>query len=150
MPKPTKTQARYLAYLAMSREELIARFHAEGKFRVQDKTVQGCINLGWARRVPTGGVELTEAGRALLPAPEAPAAWVIGSVKAEDAPIGVQLWPTRSPKYAPNFTLARVEVMGEGERSWVQWTYESGTGRVFALGESVAVQTREPLPSASN
>lgn len=61
-------------------------------------------------------------------------------VKAEDAPIGVQLWPTTAPQYAPNFTLASVAVVRTATGSHVVWTYESGTTRTFALGEEVACQ----------
>jgi hypothetical protein len=61
-------------------------------------------------------------------------------IKAEEAPIGVQLWPTRSPLYAPNFTLASVSVVRTATGSHVVWTYESGTTRVFALGEDVACE----------
>lgn len=60
-------------------------------------------------------------------------------VIAEDAPIGVQLWPTTSPKYAPNFTLATVAILRTSTGRHVVWTYESGATRVFFLGERVAV-----------
>lgn len=59
-------------------------------------------------------------------------------VVAEDAPIGVQLWPTRTPEYAPNFTLASVAVVRSEAPTYVVWTYESGTVRTLALGEQVA------------
>lgn len=67
-------------------------------------------------------------------------------ITAEDAPIGVQLWPTSSPKYAPNFTLAAVEVVtrktrdasGTHETAVVFWTYENSNTRSFSLGEQVA------------
>lgn len=67
-------------------------------------------------------------------------------VIAEDAPIGMQLWPTVSPKHAPNFTLAAVEVVtrkvrdasGTYDSSHVEWTYENGTTRLFSVGEKVA------------
>ena len=62
------------------------------------------------------------------------------SVVAEDAPLGVQLWPTRSPEYAPNFTLERVETVRDINGTHVRWVYQSGTTRVFRLGESVTVQ----------
>lgn len=70
-------------------------------------------------------------------------------VVAEDAPLGVQLWPTTAPEHAPNFTLAAVEVIrrtlrdtsGFYEHASVVWTYESGTTRSFVLGEKVAVET---------
>lgn len=61
-------------------------------------------------------------------------------VVAEDAPLGVLLWPVRDPKFAPNFTLERVEVVRTENRSFVRWVYQSGTERVFGLGEQVVVQ----------
>ena len=64
------------------------------------------------------------------------------SVIAEDAPIGVQLWPTRSPAYADNFTLMEVQVVRGEVRSYVRWIYRNGNERTFSLGESVAVQYR--------
>ena len=72
----------------------------------------------------------------------------ITTVTAEAAPIGIQIWPTMSPEYAPNFTLMAVEVVtrklrdasGTYERTCVEWTYESGNVRTFDLGEHVAVQ----------
>ena len=62
------------------------------------------------------------------------------TVVAENAPLGVQLWPTTSPKYADNFTLASVAVVRTESRSFVEWTYRSGATRMFGLGEQVAVQ----------
>lgn len=62
------------------------------------------------------------------------------SVIAEDAPLGVQLWPTRSPEFAPNFTLERVEIVRTEARTFVRWVYQNGNERVFKLGESVTVQ----------
>lgn len=71
-------------------------------------------------------------------------------VTAEDAPIGVQLWPTTAPQYARNFTLLSVQVVTRKIRDtageWFEypatviWTYESGKQRRFRLGERVAVQ----------
>lgn len=61
------------------------------------------------------------------------------SVVAEDAPIGVQLWPTRSPEFAPNFTLGRVDIARTEIGTFVRWIYQGGTERVFRLGETVAV-----------
>lgn len=61
------------------------------------------------------------------------------TVVAEDAPIGIQLWPTRSPEFAPNFTLASVEIVRTEVRRFVRWTYQSGNVRTFDLGEKVAV-----------
>lgn len=70
------------------------------------------------------------------------------TVIAQDAPIGIQLWPTTSPEFAPNFTLAAVEVVtrklrdqyGDQEITVVTWTYENGNVRTFGLGEEVACQ----------
>jgi hypothetical protein len=70
------------------------------------------------------------------------------TVAAEDAPIGIQIWPTTSPEYAPNFTLCAVEVItrkfrdvhGTYERTTVEWHYENGNVRYFDLGQHVAVQ----------
>jgi hypothetical protein len=62
-------------------------------------------------------------------------------VRAELAPIGVQLWPTRSPGYADNFTLASVTVVDHSVRgAYVVWTYRNGKTRTFHVGESVTVQ----------
>lgn len=69
-------------------------------------------------------------------------------ITAEDAPIGVQVWPTISPRYAPNFTIAAVEIVtrklrdtsGTYETSQVIWTYENGNTRTFDLGERVACE----------
>lgn len=71
----------------------------------------------------------------------APGQWVDGDVIAEDAPIGVQLWPTVAPEYAPNFTLARVEVVRDVNGTRVRWEYESGSVRWFRPGEQVACRT---------
>lgn len=63
------------------------------------------------------------------------------TVRAESAPLGVQLWPTRSPEYAPNFTLASVtRFLDANDRECVTWTYQSGTVRTFLVGEEVAVR----------
>lgn len=67
------------------------------------------------------------------------------TVIAERAPIGVLLWPVRAPHYAPNFTLARVEVVHGDESEFVRWTYQSGTVRLFKVGERVGVQ----IPAAA-
>src|SRR5689334_25034917 len=49
------------------------------------------------------------------------------TVKAKDAPLGVQLWPTRGPEFAPNFTLASVtRELGSSGREYVIWPYENG------------------------
>lgn len=63
----------------------------------------------------------------------------IDRVVAEDAPIGVQLWPTVSPMSAPNFTLEFVEIVRTADRTFVRWIYENGKTRVFKLGERVVV-----------
>jgi hypothetical protein len=62
------------------------------------------------------------------------------TVTAEDAPLGVQLWPTISPEFAKNFTLAEVAVVRTATQTYVRWTYESGYKRTFRVGELVAVQ----------
>jgi hypothetical protein len=71
--------------------------------------------------------------------------WVNGSVQAQNAPIGVQLWPTISAEHAPNFTLRTVEVVRSAGPTYVRWTYENGTQRMFYPGEYVAVKTAQPL-----
>lgn len=58
------------------------------------------------------------------------------TVLAEKAPLGILLWPVRAPKYAPNFTLAKVEVAGDV----VTWTYQGGNVRHFRKGERVVVR----------
>lgn len=63
------------------------------------------------------------------------------TVIAEDAPIGVLLWPVRAPQYAPNYTIGRVEIIRTANQHFVRWIYESGTERVFQVGEAVAVRT---------
>ena len=74
---------------------------------------------------------------------EIPAGWTPIDVQAEYAPLGVQLWPTRDAKYAPNYTLAEVQVRRAATRSWVVWVYENGNERTFNLGETVASVVRE-------
>jgi hypothetical protein len=60
-------------------------------------------------------------------------------VTAEDAPLGVLLWPVRDAKYAPNFTLAEVHVSRASDnRRWVRWVYQNGSHRDFTPGERVA------------
>lgn len=61
-------------------------------------------------------------------------------VTAEDAPLGVQLWPTFVPESAPNYTLMRVETVRTEGRSYVRWIYQNGKERSFDLGQQVAVQ----------
>jgi hypothetical protein len=62
------------------------------------------------------------------------------SVIAEHAPIGVQLWPTLTPKSAPNFTLTQVAIVRTAYGSHVEWTYENGSKRSFKIGDTVTVQ----------
>jgi hypothetical protein len=72
------------------------------------------------------------------------------TIAAQDAPIGVQLWPTITAKYALNFTLQSVEIIrrtlrdasGTYDVATVEWTYESGATRTFGLDERVAVRSR--------
>lgn len=72
-----------------------------------------------------------------------PAGWTPIDIQAEYAPIGVQLWPTRDAKYAPNYTLVEVQVRRDASRSWVVWVYENSNERMFPLGEMVASVVRE-------
>jgi hypothetical protein len=64
------------------------------------------------------------------------------TVAAEDAPLGVQLWPTITPAGAPNFTLDRVEIVRDVNGEWVRWTYQNGSVRTFRKGERVVVGWR--------
>jgi hypothetical protein len=57
-------------------------------------------------------------------------------VIAEDAPIGVQLWPTVSPEYAKCWTLAKVIRTANS----VIWEYEDGKTREFLPGDKVACE----------
>lgn len=66
------------------------------------------------------------------------------TVIAEDAPIGVQLWPTTTPESAPNFTLMEVRIVRREGRGYVTWIYENGNERHFDLGERVAVKIELP------
>ena len=61
------------------------------------------------------------------------------TVTAENAPIGVQLWPTLTPESAPNFTLDKVAVVRTENGAHVEWTYQSGNVRTFTVGEEVVV-----------
>jgi hypothetical protein len=82
----------------------------------------------------------------VLPMETKTAAPAATTVIADDAPNGVQLWPTLTPAGAPNFTLERVEIVRDAYRTFVRWVYESGTTRTFILGERVAVEIqRESL-----
>jgi hypothetical protein len=58
------------------------------------------------------------------------------TVIAEDAPIGVLLWPVREARYAPNFTLASVTRTATS----VIWTYENGSTRHFFPGDEITVK----------
>jgi hypothetical protein len=60
-------------------------------------------------------------------------------IKAEDAPLGVPLWPADSEVLLPHHTLEQVEVV-QSVRSlvgnhgpFVRWTFVSGTTRSFRL-----------------
>jgi hypothetical protein len=85
--------------------------------------------------VPTGKVWIPGT-TIVMDAPEPGATPADPTVAAEAAPIGVQLWPTRHPKYAPNFTLAEVKVTGDH----VTWIYQNGKTRHFNVGEQVTVR----------
>jgi hypothetical protein len=67
-------------------------------------------------------------------------------IKAEDAPLGVPLWPADSEALLPHHTLGRVEVVQSvralvGDRgSFVRWTFVSGIARAFRLGEEIVVE----------
>lgn len=71
---------------------------------------------------------------------EEPAAEATTTVVAEEAPIGVLLWPVRAPEFAPSYTLMRVETVRTADRHIVRWIYESGQERTFDAGERVAVK----------
>src|SRR5690606_9608127 len=58
-------------------------------------------------------------------------------VVAEEAPLGVQLWPAH-PGHEKNLTLKSVTREWTGEREIVRWVYEGGAVRTFELGEEVA------------
>jgi hypothetical protein len=62
------------------------------------------------------------------------------TVTAEDAPLGVCLWPVRDDQYASNFTLERVETVRTASGTRVRWVYQSGKDRWFQLGERVVVR----------
>lgn len=61
------------------------------------------------------------------------------TVAAEDAPIGIQIWPTIAPGYAHHFTLDSVELVRDCNGEWVRWTYQDGKTRTFSKGEQVVV-----------
>jgi hypothetical protein len=62
------------------------------------------------------------------------------TVAAQDAPLGVCLWPVKDEQYAPNFTLERVETIRTANGTHVRWVYQSGKDRWFKLGERVAIR----------
>ncbi len=65
-------------------------------------------------------------------------------VIAKDAPLGVQVWPTTSPEYARNFTLASVtRQLAPSGLEFVIWTYQNGTTRMFMANEEVACEFGE-------
>ena len=61
------------------------------------------------------------------------------TVVAEEAPVGVPLWPTREPDHAEFFTLVEVQMVRREERSFVRWVYQSGATREFTPGTGVVV-----------
>lgn len=63
-------------------------------------------------------------------------------VVAEDAPIGVQLWPTRPGHVTAwkNFTVREVQIVRTETRRFVRWVYYSGVTRDFELGSEIVVQ----------
>lgn len=78
---------------------------------------------------------------------EIPEGYADVDVQAEHAPIGVPLWPTRTPELAVNFTLRSVAVVRQDDREWVVWTYENNKVRSFQLGETIV--SRLPLAEAA-
>ena len=62
------------------------------------------------------------------------------SVIAEDAPIGVPLWPTTHPRFDRNFTLSSVSTVRDSYGTHVLWLYENGETRSFSIGERVSVE----------
>lgn len=63
------------------------------------------------------------------------------TIAAEDAPLGVQLWPTISPEFADNFTLTAVKVVRTEVNSYVHWMYRGASAdRYFEIGEQVVVR----------
>lgn len=80
------------------------------------------------------------------------------TITAEDAPIGVQLWPTTTPQAARNFTLLCVQVITcvtreateACETTRVVWTYENLSTREFVLGEGVSARVSATDAAAHN
>lgn len=65
-------------------------------------------------------------------------------VVAEEAPLGVQLWPTLDDeRYGLNFTLSEVQVVRTETRRFVRWVYCNGKTREFDLGERVVVRIQD-------
>lgn len=64
-------------------------------------------------------------------------------IKAEEAPLGVPLWPT-FPGHEDMVTLSRVEVhRDETKGNTVRWVFRGDQNRYFNLGEIVAIQDRK-------
>jgi hypothetical protein len=70
-------------------------------------------------------------------------------IKAEDAPLGVPLWPTNGRDYLlSHHTLKQVVVVRSTSPdlgSFVRWTYQSRTGRRFRLGDEIEVEVGNRL-----
>lgn len=62
------------------------------------------------------------------------------TVTAQDAPLGVLLWPVRDEQYAPNYTLDSVDIVRDINGTHVRWVYQNGKARRFQVGEQVAVR----------
>jgi hypothetical protein len=67
-------------------------------------------------------------------------------VAAEDAPVGVLLWPVTHPAAEPNRTLADVSVVSRPTGDVVVWRFQSGLTRTFNLGEDVVVAASAVAP----
>lgn len=65
------------------------------------------------------------------------------TIAAEDAPLGVPLWPSHSVR---RFTLTAVSVIRDRAGTRVIWLSADGTERTFGVGEQVTV--RYPASSA--
>lgn len=66
--------------------------------------------------------------------------WTETRVAAEDAPLDVQLWPTRDDeRFGLNFTLESVAVVRTINGTHVEWRYYNGNVRSFLLGEHVVI-----------
>lgn len=76
-------------------------------------------------------------------------AGTLTQVIAEDAPLGVALWPPRPGAEgvtlaADDVTLASVGVIRTLAGPFVEWTYRSGRVRAFHVGQPVAVDLPQP------